>query len=88
MKLNETPVRTSRNFNINNIKLENIEIPKKIPTFNKKIVTIDSNKVDVYPFASETKLTYGINQELIELANSHPNENIQLVMNIKMNSNT
>ena len=24
LKLNETPVRTSRNFNINNIKLENI----------------------------------------------------------------
>ena len=47
MKLNETPVRTSWNFNINNIKLENIEIPEKIPTFNKKMVTIDSNKVDV-----------------------------------------
>ena len=88
MKLNETPVRTSRNFNINNIKLENIEIPEKIPTFNKKMVTIDSNKVDVYPFASEAKLIYGINPELTELANSHPNENIQLVMNSKMNSNT
>ena len=68
MELNETPVRTSRNFNINNIKLDNIEIPKKIPTFNKKTVTIDSNKVDVYPFANETKLTYGISSELTELA--------------------
>ena len=28
IKLNETPVRTARNFNINNIKLENIEIPE------------------------------------------------------------
>ena len=88
MKLNETPVRTSRNFNINNIKLDNIEIPKKIPTFNKKNVTIDSNKVDVYPFANEAKLTYGISPELTELANSHPNENLLLVMNSKMNSNT
>ena len=26
LKLNETPIRTSRNFNINNIKLEDIEI--------------------------------------------------------------
>ena len=88
MELNETPVRTSRNFNINNIKLDNIEIPKKIPTFNKKTVTIDSNKVDVYPFANETKLTYGISSELTELADSHPNENILLVMNSKINSNT
>lgn len=88
MKLNETPVRTSRNFNINNIKLENIEIPKEIPTFNNRTVTIDSDKVEVYPFADETKLTYGISPELTELTNSHPNENIQLVMNSKMNSNT
>lgn len=88
MELNETPVRTSRNFNINNIKLDNIEIPKKIPTFNKKTVTIDRDKVDIYPSASEAKLTYGISPELAELANSHPNENIELVMNSKMNSNT
>ena len=33
LKLNETPVRTSRNFNINNIKLENIEIPEIIHEF-------------------------------------------------------
>ena len=33
LKLNETPVRTSRNYNMNNIKLENIEIPAKIPSF-------------------------------------------------------
>lgn len=88
MELNETPVRTSRNFNINNIKLDNIEIPKKIPTFNKKTVTIDRDKVDIYPSASEAKLTYGISPELAELANSHPNENIQLVMNSEINSNT
>ena len=30
LKLNDTPVRTSRNFGINNIKLENIE-----PLFNR-----------------------------------------------------
>lgn len=88
MELNETPVRTSRNFNINNIKLDNIEIPKKIPTFNKKNVTLDRDKVDIYPSASEAKLTYGISPELAELANSHPNENIQLVMNSEINSNT
>lgn len=87
IKLNETPVRTSRNFNINNIKLENVEIPEKIPTFNKKTVTVDSNKVDIYPFASDAKLTYGISQELTEQVNEHVNENTQLVMNSKKNAN-
>ena len=28
--LNETPVRTSKNFNINNIKLEDINVPENI----------------------------------------------------------
>ena len=37
MKLNQTPVRTSRNFNINNIKIEDIEIPEVIREFNGEV---------------------------------------------------
>ena len=38
IKLNETPVRTSRNFNINNIKLDKSIIPQHIGKFeNVKI---------------------------------------------------
>ncbi len=33
MKVNETPVRTSRNFRINNIKFDNLEIPENIDKF-------------------------------------------------------
>ena len=33
LKLNETPIRTSRNYNINNIKIENINIPEVIDEF-------------------------------------------------------
>ena len=33
LKINETPVRTSRNLNINNIKIQNIEIPETIGKF-------------------------------------------------------
>ena len=33
LKLNETPVRTARNFNINNIKLEDVIIPENIRAF-------------------------------------------------------
>lgn len=34
MKLNQTPVRTARNFNINNIKIEDFEMSKTVPEFN------------------------------------------------------
>ena len=65
MELNETPVRTSRNFNINNIKLDNIEIPKKIPTFNKKTVTIDSNLL--YCVLLQSQQSYSLFLHLIQV---------------------
>ena len=33
IKVNETPIRTSRNFRINNIKIDDIEIPENIEKF-------------------------------------------------------
>lgn len=62
LKLNETPVRTSRNFNINNIKLNNINIQENIVEFkNVKItgeVSVDNN-------VSDLNLTYGVGDILV-----------------------
>ena len=44
LELNETPVRTSRNFKINNIKLENIEIPEKLQKFNSVVIYKENEK--------------------------------------------
>ena len=33
IKLNETPVRTAKNYQINNINIENFEFPKNIEKF-------------------------------------------------------
>ena len=59
LQLNETPVRTSRNFNINNIKIENVEIPTKVKPFTniKMTGTVDTN-VDAY------SPTYGLGDTL------------------------
>ena len=38
LKLNETPLRTAKNYNINNIKLKNINIPEKIENFDNVII--------------------------------------------------
>ena len=47
LKLNETPVRTSRNFNINNIKLENINIPEDVEEFNNIEIIGQDPKIDI-----------------------------------------
>lgn len=44
LELNETPVRTSRNFKINNIELENIEIPEKLRKFNSVVIYKENEK--------------------------------------------
>ena len=47
LKLNETPIRTSRNFNINNIALEDIQIPEKIGKFNNVEIIGKNSKNNV-----------------------------------------
>ena len=83
MKLNETPVRTSRNFNINNIKLENINIPAKSDVFENVQIIKESSKVDISENASKAQLAYGLNKELIENVNENSNKNIRIMINSK-----
>ena len=45
LKLNETPVRTARNFNINNIKLEDVIIPENIRSFENVDIINESSKI-------------------------------------------
>lgn len=77
LKLNETPIRTSRNFNINNIKLEDIEIPDTINKFNN--ITITGNSSLISNNTNNIKLTYGIEEELINQIKEH--SNIELKIN-------
>ena len=77
LKLNETPIRTSRNFNINNIKLENIKIPDTINKFNNIAITGNSSLISNN--TSNIKLTYGIEEELINQIKEH--SNIELKIN-------
>ena len=47
LKINETPVRTSRNFNINNIKLKDIELPKRTRPFKTMKITGQTPKIKI-----------------------------------------
>lgn len=85
LKLNETPRRTSRNFNINNIKLENIQIPEKLKKFeNIKIFKSEGVQINTETLASNLK--YGIDKELE--ANTNKNANVKINANfIEKNNN-
>lgn len=73
--LNDTPVRTSNNFLINNIKLDNIEIPTQIKKFEN--VEINKQKSTIDEKVSTEKLVYGLGEDLekqvLENANSKIN---------------
>ena len=47
LTLNQTPVRTSRNFKINNIKLDNIDIPNKLDKFNNVSISDVGTKIKI-----------------------------------------
>lgn len=83
LKLNETPVRTSRNFNINNIKIKDVEIPEIVRKFKniniKSSVNIDTN-------VSSYNLKYGIGNELVEQVKSSANNKLKLVIDNKETS--
>ena len=58
LKLNETPVRTSRNFNINNIKLENINIPENLENFDGVQIYNASEKNKLKFITKKKKIRY------------------------------
>lgn len=79
MKFNQTPIRTSRNFEINNINLEDINIPKNVSVFEN--VDIVKNNSEVFYEVSNLPLTYGNGKVLEENALKNANHKIKFVTN-------
>ena len=69
MELNNTPVRTSKNFNINNIKLD-FEIPQNIKSFDNVEVSCASSSMD-----EDLNFVYGVG---LDFKNSNHKVNINL----------
>lgn len=88
IKLNETPVRTSRNFNINNIKLDNIEIPEKAKEFKNITITGENSKVNIENNVSKLKLVYGLSDFFINQTKEQSNQKLRLTIDSKTNKET
>lgn len=82
MKLNETPVRTCRNYNINNIKLENVKLLEKKEKF-QNVEIIGTN--DIEHKVNKTKLKYGIGEKLENEVNEKSNHSLKLELEKKSN---
>ena len=87
IKLNETPVRTAKNFRINSIKLENIEVPEVIPTFENVTIIGDTSKINIEQNADNTNtdLVYGLSEELTNQVKHGANQKIKLNINSNQN---
>lgn len=81
MKLNQTPVRTARNFNINNIKLENVNVPEQLNKFDSVSIYTESSKDEVTYEVQNINLKYGMGDVL---ANQKSNYAMTLTINSKM----
>ena len=75
LKVNDTPVRTARNFKINNIEVE-LDLPEKIAEF--KNVEIINDKSSIDSEVSNLPLTYGNGKILEELNYETANSKIRI----------
>ena len=64
--LNNTPVRTSVNFGINNISVKEIELPQNLEKFKNFNLINETENIDVSYNATldEEKFVYGVGDEV------------------------
>ena len=82
IKLNETPVRTSRNFHINNIKLEDVNVPQNVNEFNNLEIIGESAKINIENHKENIDLVYGMGKDLSNLSS---NQNLKIDIDSKTN---
>lgn len=63
--LNNTPIRTAKNYSINNIKLENIDIPENLKEFKGLNFCRDVEKFEIIEMCQFSNFKYG-NGEILE----------------------
>ncbi len=84
LKLNETPVRTARNFNINNIKIDEADVIYK----NQGFDNIEINGIDidyVSDDVSKCDLVYGVSESLLEEIENNANHRLKLMLSSNSN---
>ena len=85
LEINETPVRTSRNFNINNIKIEDIKISSKVREFNNINISEVPSKIELSENTDNSVLTYGISEDFTKQVIENANFRKKIIIDSKTN---
>ncbi len=85
LEINQTPVRTSKNFNINNIKLKGISFPSEILAFENTQILNSDTKVKICDSTSPISLDYGLGSDLTSLVTNNSNKRISIEISSKTN---
>ena len=83
MLLNQTPVRTSKNYKINNIEVDEHHIPSSISDFFGLTITGDTSNFSISSDVSKKKLKYGNGIELENQIFNNNNQNLKIFANKK-----
>ena len=84
IKINETPVRTSKSFKINNIEIEDLIIPEKLEEFKNVTVSELGSKITVSSDVDNVNFKYGLG----DFFTNQINENSNYKANIMVDSKT
>ena len=84
-KINETPVRTSKSFRINNIKIEDLEIPQKLEEFKNVTVSEIGSKITISSEVQNAELKYGLGEIFTNQVNEKSNYKANIIVDSKTN---
>ena len=83
LKINETPVRTSKSFRINNITIEDLELPEKFEEFKNVTVSELGSKITISSDVNKAELKYGLSDLLSNQAEKNANYKANIVVDCK-----
>lgn len=83
LKINETPVRTSKSFRINNITIEDLELPEKLEEFKNVKVSELGSKVTIGSDVSKAELKFGLGDLLTSQAVENANYKANIIVDCK-----
>ena len=86
--INETPVRTSKSFNINNIKISEEVFLNTISEFNNIELINSSSKIKIEEVRTPIDIKYGLGEDLINEVSNKANKNYKVTINSKTNVDT
>ena len=83
LAINETPIRTAKNFNINDTVLKELNIPEIDSNFGNAFIDIDNTKIQLSNKNEKNKLKFGVGKEFEKQSNSNSNFSLKLEINGK-----